>query len=161
MPSFDIVSKLNTHELENAVMIAQKELANRFDFKNSKSEIQYDKKSITLISDDNYKLQQLNDILTQKMIKRGVSTLSLDYSEPEAAGGFLIRQKITFKEGVSPDDSKKIIKMIKDTKIRVEAQRMDDMVRVSGKKIDDLQSIIAHLKTADVGLPLQFVNMRS
>jgi uncharacterized protein YajQ (UPF0234 family) len=161
MPSFDIASKLDIQEVDNAINIARKELGNRFDFKNSQSEIQFDKKSITLISDDDYKLKQLNDILTQKLIKRGISTLSLDYGKAEPAGGRLIRQKVTFKEGISPEYAKKINKLIKDSKLKVTSQVMDDIVRVTGKKIDDLQSVMALLKSSDIDLPMQFINMRS
>lgn len=161
MPSFDIASKLDIQEVDNAINIARKELANRFDFKNSQSEIQFDKKSITLVSDDDYKLSQLNDILTQKLIKRGISTLSLEYGKPEPAGGKLIRQKVTFKEGISAEYAKKINKLIKDSKLKVTSQLMDDIVRVSGKKIDDLQAVIALLKSSNIDLPMQFINMRS
>jgi uncharacterized protein YajQ (UPF0234 family) len=160
MPSFDIASKLDLQEIENAVNIARKELANRFDFKNSPSEIQYDKKSITLLSDDEYKLGQLNDILISKLFKRGVSSLSLDYGKPEAAGGRIMRQKITFKDGIDGDNARKISKMIKESKIKVTTQLMDDIVRVNGKKRDDLQEAIAMLKASNIDLPLQFVNMR-
>ena len=161
MPSFDIVSELNHHEVDNAINIAKKELQNRFDFKNSKSEILYDKEMITLISDDEFKLKQLNDILVSKMLKRGVSTLSLDYKDPEPAGGMLIRQRIHFKDGIDSENAKKITKMIKESKLKVSAQLMDDIVRVTGKKIDDLQEVITLLKQSYLAWPLQFVNTRS
>lgn len=161
MPSFDIVSELNTHELENAINIAKKELLTRFDFKGSKSEIRFDKKTITLLADDEFKLKQLNEILVSKLIKRGVSSLSLDYGKEEPAGGMMVRQLITLKEGIDSDNAKKITKLIKESKLKVNAQLMDDIVRVTGKKIDDLQEAIALVKQSQMELPLQFVNMRS
>ena len=161
MPSFDVVSKLDRQELDNAINIAKKELLGRFDFKNSKSEIDFDKEVITLTSDDEFKLKQLNEILTSKLIKRGVSTLSLDYGNPVPAGGRLIRQVVTLKDGIDSENGKKITKLIKESKIKVSAQIMEDVVRVTGKKIDDLQEIMGLLKTsATIELPLQFVNMR-
>ena len=161
MPSFDIVSKLNLQEVENAVNIARKELAGRFDFKGTKSSIDYDKESITLHTDDEMRAKQLNELLMQKLIKRGVSTLSMVFKDAEPAGGRMMRQKITFKDGIDSENAKKITKMIKETKLKVQAQLMDDLVRVSGKNIDDLQEVIALLKASNLDLPLQFVNMRS
>lgn len=162
MPSFDIVSKLDLQEVDNAVNIAKKELLNRFDFKNSKSSIELSKEEITLASDDEYKLGQLKDILESKMTKRGLSLLSLDYQKLEDATLGTVRQKVKLKQGVSKEDGKKIIQLIKDTKLKVQAQIMDDQVRVTGKQIDDLQQVMSVLRTTtEVPLPLQFVNMRS
>ena len=161
MPSFDIVSKLDLQEVDNGVNIAKKELATRFDFKGSKASIELTKDEITLIADDDFKLKQLKDILENKLTKRGVSLLALDYQKEEAATLGSVRQKIKLKQGVDKESGKKIIQTIKDTKIKVQAQIMDDQVRVTGKKIDDLQEVMSILRTSKVELPLQFVNMRS
>ncbi|MGE4231737.1 MAG: YajQ family cyclic di-GMP-binding protein [Bacteriovoracia bacterium] len=161
MPSFDIVSKLDIQEVDNAVNIAKKELQNRYDFKGSKASIEFDRKEITLIADDDYKLTQLKEILETKITKRGLSLLALDYQKEEAATLGSVRQKIVLKQGVDKETGKKIIQAIKDTKLKVQAQLMDDQVRITGKKIDDLQEVIAHLRQANIQLPMQFVNMRS
>jgi uncharacterized protein YajQ (UPF0234 family) len=161
MPSFDIVSECDLQEVDNAVNIAKKELANRFDFKGSKSTIEYTKDEITLVADDDFKLKQLKDILESKMTKRGVSLLSLDYQKLEDATLGSLRQKIKLKKGIDKDHGRKIIQAIKDTKLKVQSQMMDEQVRVTGKKVDDLQSVIQTLKSANLDLPLQFVNMRS
>lgn len=160
MPSFDIVSKCDLQEVENGINITKKELANRFDFKGSKSTIEWNKDEITLVADDDFKLRQLKDILETKLTKRGVSLLSLDYQTLEDASLGCVRQKIKLKRGVDKENARKIIDVVKDTKLKVQAQLMDDQVRVTGKKIDDLQSVIAVLKQAKIELPLQFVNMR-
>ncbi len=161
MPSFDVVSEMNFHELENAINIAKKEIETRFDFKGSKSDIVYDKKTITLTSDDELKLKQLTEVLTSKMIKRGLSTLSLDFGKIEAAGGMTKRQNVALKDGIDAENAKKINKLIKDSKLKVTSQYMDEMVRVTGKKIDDLQAVMQMLKTSFNEVALQFKNMRS
>ena len=163
MPSFDIVSKLDLQEVDNAVNIAKKELATRFDFKGSKASIEFaGKEGITLNADDDFKLKQLKEILETKITKRGISLLVLDYQKEEDATLGTVRQKIVLKQGVGKEDGKKIIQLIKDTKLKVQAQIMDDQVRVTAKKIDDLQEIIGRLKQqTELPLPLQFVNMRS
>ncbi len=162
MPSFDIVSKTDAQEVDNAVNIAKKELANRFDFKGSKSSIEFNgKDEIVLISDGDYKLQQLKDILENKFTKRGVSLLALDYQKLEDASLGTLRQKIKLKQGVDKDRARTIIQMIKDSKLKVQSQYMDEQVRVTAKKIDDLQSVMSSLRTSSIDLPLQFVNMRS
>lgn len=162
MPSFDIVSKTDLQEVDNAVNIAKKELANRFDFKGSKATIELAKDEITLVADEEFKLKQLKDILESKLTKRGVSLLCLDYQKLEDATLGTVRQKIKLKQGVDKERGRKIIQLIKDTKLKVQAQIMDDQVRVTAKKIDDLQELIAMLKAStSVDLPLQFVNMRS
>ena len=162
MPSFDIVSKIDLQEIDNAVNIAKKELSTRFDFKGSKSTIVFNSEEITLASDDEYKLGQLKDILESKVLKRGLSLLSLDYQKLEDATLGTVRQKIKLKQGVGKDDGKKIIQIIKDTKLKVQAQIMDEQVRVTGKKIDDLQEVMSTLRNnSEIPLPLQFVNMRS
>jgi uncharacterized protein YajQ (UPF0234 family) len=163
MPSFDIVSKLDLQEIDNAVNIAKKELLNRFDFKGSKSSIEYSaKEGITLVSDEEFKLKQLKEILESKITKRGISLLALDYQKLEDATLGTVRQKIKLKQGVDKENGKLIIQAIKETKLKVQAQIMDDQVRVTAKKIDDLQSVISVLKVStNIPLPLQFQNMRS
>ncbi|HRK02095.1 MAG TPA: YajQ family cyclic di-GMP-binding protein [Oligoflexia bacterium] len=161
MPSFDIVSKLDLQEVDNAVNIAKKEIANRFDFKGSKASIELTKEEITLIADDEPKLLQVKDILESKLTKRGVSLLVLDYQKLEDATLGTVRQKAKLRQGVDKENGKKIIQLIKDTKLKVQAQIMDDQVRVTGKKIDDLQEVMGVLRTSQVPLPLQYVNMRS
>jgi uncharacterized protein YajQ (UPF0234 family) len=162
MPSFDIVSDLNLQEVDNAVNIAKKELSTRFDFKGSKATIEYNNKDeIVLVADDDFKLKQLKDIFESKITKRGLSLLALDYQKLEEATLGAIRQKIKLKKGVDKEHGKKIIQLIKDTKLKVQAQIMDEQVRVTAKKIDDLQEVIQTLKVSAIDLPLQFVNMRS
>jgi uncharacterized protein YajQ (UPF0234 family) len=162
MPSFDIVSELNMQEVDNAVNIAKKELLNRFDFKGSKSSIELGKDEITLIADEEFKLGQLKEILESKIAKRGISLLALDYQKLEDATLGTVRQKIRLKKGVDKENGKKIIQVIKDSKLKVQAQIMDEQVRVTAKKIDDLQSVIGMLKSqTTIELPLQFTNMRS
>ena len=162
MPSFDIVSKIDLQEVDNAVNIAKKELLTRFDFKGSKSSIELGKDEITLVSDDDFKLKQLKDILESKITKRGISLLSLDYQKLEDATLGTLRQKILLKQGVDKENGKKIIQLIKDSKLKVQAQIMDDQIRVTAKKIDDLQTVMGMLKSqTTIPLPLQFQNMRS
>jgi uncharacterized protein YajQ (UPF0234 family) len=162
MASFDIVSKLDMQEVDNAVNIAKKELATRFDFKGSKATIELGKDEIILNADDDFKLKQLKEILETKFTKRGLSLLILDYQKEEDATLGTIRQKVLLKKGVGKEDGKKIIQIIKDSKLKVQAQIMDDQVRVTAKKIDDLQEVIGMLRIqTTVPLPLQFQNMRS
>jgi uncharacterized protein YajQ (UPF0234 family) len=162
MPSFDIVSKLDLQEVDNAVNIAKKELQNRFDFKGSKATIELSKTEITLFADDEFKLKQLKDILESKVTRRGISLLALDYQEIEDATLGCVRQKAVLRQGVDKENGKKIIQKIKDTKLKVQAQIMDDQVRVTAKQIDDLQAVMGVLKQqTDLELPLQFQNMRS
>lgn len=163
MPSFDIVSELEVQEVDNAVNQASKEVGNRFDFRGGSSRIGYNKetKLIEIDADDDLKLRAIHQILEQKLVKRGIDLRSLDYGKEEQASGGLIRQKVSLKEGIEKDSAKKVTKIIKDSKLKVQAQIQDDQIRVTAKKIDDLQSVIALLKEKEVGLPLQFVNMRS
>lgn len=162
MPSFDIVSKLEVQEVDNAVNIAKKELANRFDFKGSKASIELTKEEITLFADDDFKLKQLKEILEGKITKRGVSLLALDYQDVEDATLGYVRQKIKLRQGIDKENGKLIIQAIKETKLKVQAQIMDDQVRVTAKKIDDLQAVIQMLKNrSDIPVPMQFMNMRA
>ncbi len=162
MPSFDIVSKTDVQEVDNAVNQAIKEMQQRYDFKGSKSEIKWEKKEdITVLADDDGKLHAILDMLQTKFVKRGVSLKSLDYGKVEDASGSMKRQVIKIKQGIPSEKAKEITKLIKELKLKVQAQIMDDQVRVTAKKIDDLQECIQTLKGKDLDISLQFVNMRS
>lgn len=162
MPSFDVVSKFDAQELDNAVNIAKKELLNRFDFKGSKSSIELSAEELTLVADDDFKLKQLKEILESKITKRGLSLLILDYQKEESATLGCVRQKVLLKQGIDSENGKKIIKLIKETKLKVQAQLMDDQIRVTSKSIDELQNTMQMLKSQQqVPLSLQFTNMRS
>jgi len=160
MPSFDVVSRVDMQEVENAVNQAKKEIVNRYDFRNSKSSIELDKEAITLLADDDMKLKAMQEILSQKVAKRGVGVRALDFKEPEKAAGMMLRQKIMIKQGISQDDAKSIVKLIKDAGLKkIQAQIQQDQVRVTGAKRDDLQEVIKLLRE-QVKLELQFVNMK-
>jgi len=161
MPSFDIVSKVDLQEVDNAVNQAIKEIEQRYDFRGSKSEIKWAKKEdITLVADDDNKLNAIIDVLQTKFVKRGVSLKSLEYGKVEDASGSLKRQVITIRQGIPTEKAKEITKLIKDLKFKVQAQIQDEQVRVTGKKIDDLQEVIQALKGKDLDINLQFINMR-
>lgn len=161
MPTFDVVSTVDLQEVDNAVNQARKELNTRYDLKNSKSSIEQDKESITIEAEDSMKLKALSEILDQKIVKRGISVRSLDYKEAEKASGDAIRQKIVIKQGISTDDGKKIVKLIKDQKLKkVQAQIQGDQLRISGPKKDDLQAVMELLRTEVTDLDLQFINFR-
>lgn len=164
MPSFDITSDVNWQEVDNAVNQALKELVNRFDFKGIKSEITFDKKAktITLFCSEDGKLESLRDVLSSKLIKRGISLLSLDYKEVEPAFGGSVRQVIAVQAGISKEKGKEINQTIKTSGIKVQGQIMDEIVRVTGKNRDDLQTCIALLKGKqdELKLPMQFGNFR-
>lgn len=158
--SFDIVSKVDMPEVSNAVQQAQKELANRFDFKNSKSSITLEEEKIVLISDDDFKLSNVVDVLEGKLVKRGISLRALEYGEKKRAAGDTIRQEVSLRQGISQDKAKPIIKCIKDSKLKVVSSIQGDEIRVTGKNKDDLQGVIVLLRKEDFGLELQFVNYR-
>ncbi|MEK8130159.1 YajQ family cyclic di-GMP-binding protein [Paenibacillus filicis] len=158
--SFDIVSKLDMQEMNNAINQAEKEIATRFDFKNSKSSIALEKEELVVISDDDFKLQNVLDILQSKMAKRGISLKNLEYGKVESAAGTTVRQRIKVKQGVDQDIAKKINIMIRDSKLKVKSQIQGDQIRVTGKNKDDLQQIIQLLRKADLPLDLQFINFR-
>lgn len=158
--SFDIVSQVEMQEVENAVNQAVREIETRFDFKNSRSEITHEGEKITLISDDEFKLKNVIDILESKMIKRGISLKALQYGKVEPAAKDTVRQVVTLKQGISKEEAKKITQLIKDSKIKVQAQVQGDIIRVSGKSRDDLQNVIKLLKGQDLDLELQFINYR-
>jgi len=161
MPSFDIVSKIDLQEVDNAVNQTRKEVDQRYDFKGTHNEIDLSKEAITILAADDYKLQAIIDILKGKLTRRNVSTKCLDFGKKESAVGGAVRQVITLVQGISKEKGKELVKVIKDTKLKVQPQIMEDEVRVSGKKIDDLQDVIQLLKSKDLDIELQFVNMRS
>ncbi len=164
MPSFDIVNEVNLQEVDNAVNQTVKEISTRFDFPGSKSTIEFDKteKKIKILADDELKLRSIHQLLEQKLVKRSVDLRLLDYGKQVEGTGNALRQEVTLKNGIDKEEAKKIVKLIKDSKIKVQAQIQDEQVRVTGKSIDDLQETIRTLRAAtEIGLPLQFINMRS
>ncbi len=159
---FDVVCEVDMQEVLNAVNQATKEIQQRFDFKGSKSSIELDKAKglITLVSDDETKLRSVTDILQSKLVKRSVSLKALSYGKVEQAGGNTVRQVVTLQQGIPQEKAKEIVKLIKDLKLKVNAEIQKDQVRVKAKKIDDLQTIIGKLKEKDFGIHLQFTNYR-
>ena len=161
MPSFDIVSKVDVQEVDNAVNQAIKEIAQRYDFKGSKSEVTLEKDAIKVLADDDFRLKAIIDILQSKFIKRGISIKALDYGKAESASGGMVRQNIAIRQGIAKEKGKEVCAIIKETKIKVQGQIQEDQVRVTGKNIDDLQEIIQLLKGKDLDVELQFINFRS
>ncbi len=160
MPSFDIVSKVDMMEVKNAINQAMHEIRNRFDFKKSKSDISLGENEIILISDDDFKLKNVIDILETRLVKRKVPLKALDYGKVEEAAGGTVRQVVKIKQGISKENAKNINKLIKNMRLKVQSQVMEDHLRVSGKKRDDLQLVIQKLKEQDLDFPLQFINFR-
>ncbi len=160
MPSFDIVSKVDMQEVDNAVNQSVKEIGQRYDFKGSKAEINRENESIKVLADDDFKLKAVIDVLQSKFIKRNISIKSLQYGKAEPASGSMVRQIITVQVGISKEKGKEIIAVIKESKIKVQAQIQDDQVRVTGKNRDDLQEAIALLRGKDLDVEMQFVNFR-
>ena len=160
--SFDIVSEVDFQEVDNAINQATKEIQQRYDLKESHTEIVLNKKDklITLNTKDDYSRKQSIDILQSKFIKRGISIKALKMQEPEPAAGGRLKQTINLQSGISKENAKLITKMIKDTKLKVNAQIQDEQVRVTASKIDDLQSIIKIVKEADLDFPVQFTNYK-
>ncbi|MBV6458996.1 MAG: hypothetical protein HONBIEJF_02135 [Fimbriimonadaceae bacterium] len=158
--SFDIVSRVDQQEVKNALDQAQKEFANRYDFKGSKCDIQVEKDNITLVGDDDFKLSQVRDIVFSKLVKRGVDARAIDYTKPEPAAGTTLKQKVQFKEGIPQDQAKAIIKQIKDKGLKVNAQIQGEELRVSSKSKDDLQKVITFVKGLDLPFAVDFVNYR-
>ncbi|MCL5285714.1 MAG: YajQ family cyclic di-GMP-binding protein [Nitrospirae bacterium] len=158
--SFDIVSKVDMQEAKNAVDQAVKEMGTRFDLKDSGSKIEWEKEDLVISSKDNHKLASVIDILESKLVRRGIPLKNLDKKKIEEALGGTVRQKVVFKQGLTQEISKEIIREIKGTKQKVQPQIQGDSVRVSGKSRDDLQAIISHLKNKDFGIDLQFTNYR-
>lgn len=163
MPSFDIVSKVDPQTLDNAINVARKEILNRFDFRDSKSQIDLDKKnnSIHIVTENGMRVNAIIDAILTRMAKQGLDAKSLDMGKEEYASGNMVKKDVQVKTGVDKEVGKKIVKVIKDSKVKVTPAIMDDMVRVTGKKIDDLQEVIALLRSQDFGIPLQFTNMKN
>ncbi len=163
MPSFDIVSKVDIQTLDNAVNITRKEITNRFDFKGSHVEIDLDKKAylLKLEADSDMKMNQLTDVLISRSIKAGLDGQVYDLSKEGFQSGKVWKKEVLVRNGLKQEDAKKIVKAIKDSGLKVQTAIMDDTVRVTGKKIDDLQDVIALCRSSDFGIPLQYVNMKS
>ncbi|MBX7150576.1 YajQ family cyclic di-GMP-binding protein [bacterium] len=160
MHSFDIVSKINTQELTNAVQQAIKEIQTRYDFKGTKSSIEQGKEEIVILADDDFKMKAIIDILQNKMIKRGVPIKALKYGKQEEASGSMVRMTIKLQQGIEQENAKKIVAQIKESKLKVQAAIQGDQVRVSGKNIDDLQTIMKMLKEKELDFAMQFENYR-
>ena len=158
--SFDIVSQINIEEAKNAVQIALKEITNRFDFKGSKSDMKLEKEDLILISDDDFKLDQVKDVLTAKLIKREVPTKNLQYEKVEQAAGNTVRQRVILKSGIDRDDAKKINNAVKESKLKVKTQIQDDQIRVTGKSRDDLQQVMQIVRELPLSVDVQFINFR-
>ena len=160
--TFDIACTVDLQEVLNAVNQAMKEIGQRFDFKGSKSSIELDKgkSELTIISDDDLKLKSVVDILQTKLVKRGIALKALQYGKIEQAAGNTVRQVISLQQGIPTEKAKEMVKIIKDMKLKVKAEIQKDQVRVRGKKLDDLQAIIAKFKETDFGIHIQFVNYR-
>ncbi|MBI4365699.1 MAG: YajQ family cyclic di-GMP-binding protein [Deltaproteobacteria bacterium] len=162
MPSFDVVSEINLQEVDNAVNQVAKEIATRYDFRGSKSQVTFDKvkKEIQLVADDDFKAKAVIDILQSKTVKRGIDLKSLEIGKVEPAAGGLAKCLIKLKHGIAQEPAKEMVAAIKQLGLKVQAQIQENQVRVSGKNRDDLQAVIAALRAADFGLPLQCTNFR-
>ena len=162
MPSFDIVSEVNQVEVHNALDQANKEITNRFDFKGSDARVELNEKEkkLTVYADDEFKLGQVRDVLTGKLAKRGVDVRCLNPGEVEKAGGNKVRQDVAVREGIEQELGKKIVKLVKDSKLKVQASIQGDTVRISGAKKDTLQDVIALVRKSVTDVPLQFKNFR-
>jgi cyclic-di-GMP-binding protein len=160
MPSFDVVSQVNRQEIDNALNQARKEVGQRYDFKDSRTTIECEKDEIHINSVDDFKVKATVEVLQEKLARRQVPLKALVYAPIEPAAGGRAKQTITIQQGITTEKARDIIKRIKDSKLKVQAQIQGDQLRVTGKKRDDLQQVIARLKAEDFGLPLQFVNFR-
>mgnify|MGYP003353944388 CR=1 FL=1 len=160
MPSFDIVSEVNKVELKNAVDQSMKEIANRFDFKGSDARVEQNELSITLYADDEFKLGQVRDLFVGKASKRGIDVRTLDTKNMEKIGGTKVKQQIVVKEGIEQEIGKKIVRLLKDSKMKVQGSIQGDAVRVSGAKKDDLQDAMQLVRTSVEEIPVQFQNFR-
>ncbi|MDR3399162.1 MAG: YajQ family cyclic di-GMP-binding protein [Pandoraea sp.] len=160
MPSFDVVSEANMVEVKNAIEQANKEVSTRFDFKGSDSRVEHKEQELTLFADDNFKLEQVTQVLVSKMAKRNVDVRFLDYGKVEKISGDKVKQVVKVKKGVEGDLAKKIVRLIKDSKMKVQASIQGDSVRISGAKRDDLQSAMALLRKDVTDTPLDFNNFR-
>jgi cyclic-di-GMP-binding protein len=158
--SFDVVSRVDGQELDNALNQTRKEIENRFDFKHSKTSIESDGKKITLISDDELKMRNVVDVLQTKAVRRGIDVKAFEFGSVEPAASGTVRQIVTLRSGISKDQSRALLARIKELRLKVTAQFQDEQIRVSGKSKDDLQKVMASLRSMEFELPLQFVNYR-
>ncbi len=162
MPSFDIASSVDIQTLDNAVNIVKKEITNRFDFKGNHVVIELNKKEyvLKLESDSEMKIQQIVDVLLSRSMKQGIDASAFDFSKEAFPSGKIFKKEVSVKNGLKQEDAKKVVKHIKESGLKVQAAIMDDIVRVTGKKIDDLQEVIASCRAGNLGLPLQYINMK-
>ncbi|MFQ3575849.1 MAG: YajQ family cyclic di-GMP-binding protein [Cytophagales bacterium] len=162
MPSFDIVCKVDAQVVDNVVNVAKREILNRFDFRDSKSQIDFDKKSnqINITTENDMRIKAIEDELVKRAIKQNLDIHAFDFSAKEYASGTMMKKEIKLKQGIDKEGQKKIMKVIKDSNLKVQASVMDEQVRVTAKKIDDLQALIAQLRAGNLEMPLQFTNMK-
>jgi len=163
MPTFDIVSKVDLQLLDNAINNAKKEIINRYDFNGSKTEIEYDKKlnQILILTENEMRIRSIEDAIISRSMKQNIDPKCFDFGKEHAASGNMVRKEVKIKEGIDKELAKVIVKKIKDSKLKVEAQIQNDQLRVTGKKIDDLQAVIQLLRGESFDQALQFINMRS
>ncbi|BAV06069.1 hypothetical protein SAMN05421788_106137 [Filimonas lacunae] len=163
MPSFDISSKVDLQTLDNAINTVKKEISTRFDFKDSPVSIELNKKDyvVNLEVESDMKMKQVIDVIISRAMKQGIDASAFDFEKDAYPSGKVVKKEVSVKNGLKQEDAKKIVKLIKDSGLKVQAAIMDDIVRVTGKKIDDLQDVIAACKAGNLGMPLQFVNMKS
>ncbi len=163
MPSFDIVSKVDIQTLDNAVNVTKKEIENRFDFKGSHLVIDLDKKEskISLETGSDMQMKQLTDVLISRSMKQGIDPQAFDFSKESFPSGKVTKKEVPVRNGLKQEDAKKVVKLIKDSGLKVQVQIMDDLIRVTAKKIDDLQDVIQFCKTSGIDFPMQYINMRS
>ncbi len=162
MPSFDVVSTLNIQEIENSINMVNRDILNRYDFRGSNSKLILNKKdnNIMIETDSEMRLEIIRDIFEKRAINRSVSLKTFIFNDAEKKSGMAVKQKIDLKKGISKENAKKINKLIKDLKLKIQSQIQDEQIRITGKKIDDLQMVISFLKEQDLDLPLQFINMK-
>ncbi|MCC5926343.1 MAG: YajQ family cyclic di-GMP-binding protein [Bacteroidetes bacterium] len=163
MPSLDVVNEVDLQEVDNAINNTIKEIQTRYDFRDSKTEVEFNKKNkvISVVTEDNMKVKAVKEMLTANFVKRNLSHKSIDFQEPEGTSHGGLKFNVLLKEGISRENAKTIIKLIKDTKLKVQASIHDDKVRVTGKKIDDLQAVMTMLRKENLEIPVQFENMKS
>ncbi len=163
MPSFDIVSKVDVQKLDNAINTAAKEISTRYDFHGSKTEVELDKKLlvIKIVTEDDMRMDAIRDIIISRVMKQGLEASCLDFGKEHAAAGAMIRKEVKIIDGIEKEAAKKVVKAIKDSGLKVQAAIMEDQIRVTGKKLDDLQATIAVVRQANFEQPLQFINFRN
>lgn len=163
MPSFDIVSKIDAQTLDNAINNLKKEILNRFDFQGTGTTIELDKKNkrLEIVTLSDMKIDQIRDVMISKLMKQGIDPRCLDFGKEHYASGKMVRKDVTIREGIDKDQARKLNTLIKQSGLKVTSQIMDDTIRVTGKKIDDLQEVIQMLRTANLDFPVQFTNMKS